>query len=108
MGVRVNGPAAKGNGCAILAMPAMPLLLLVRKGQTNKGCAEMSAKPEDFTRAARRRLFSSAAERQRHLRTDERPNHSYENDMFVKIPRCTWTRPQTDAVEHILVCVTAI
>lgn len=38
------------------------------------------------------------------LHPDERPNHSYENDMFVKIPRYMWTRPQTDTVKAILLC----
>lgn len=53
MRMRVNGAARKGEGCAILVMPAIALLLLVRKGQTNKRCAEneggqQRGKPENF------------------------------------------------------------
>lgn len=102
--------------------PAISLLLLARKGQTNKRRAETRAANKEASRRtsasrgpcknsrAEAFIFSTPGEPGRHLHGDERPNHSYENDMFVKIPRYMRTRPQTDAVEPILlcVCVTAI
>lgn len=55
MRMRVNSAARKGKGCAILVMPAISLLLLVRKGQTNKQTlcrnegGQQRGKPENFS-----------------------------------------------------------